>query len=62
MTFDTWRQARDYAQDQADATGYDYGVRKPTRFDPVWLVRLLPSAQNRFGHELTSYEVVRPVR
>jgi hypothetical protein len=54
-----YRAARDEAQRKANEFGYDYGLEANDLFKSFH-VFMLPSAANRFGHELLC-EVVHPM-
>ncbi len=56
--FKTWREARTYAEEQANRLGVSFGIEKPTRF-AGWTVKMLPQAKYRCGWELRC-EVVDP--
>lgn len=58
MEFQTWHEARAYAEAQARKVGVAYGIEKPTRYQK-WTVKMLPQKQNRYGWELRC-EVVEP--
>ena len=53
-----YREARDEAQKQADATGFDHGIERNAFGFRVFM---LPQRQNRYGHELRC-EVVSCMR
>jgi hypothetical protein len=48
--FPTWKEARAYAEHQADAFGLAFGIEKPTKFSK-WTVKMLPRKENRYGWE-----------
>lgn len=54
----TYEEAKKYAQERADQTGYDYGVEKS---GGAFRSFMLPQKRNRQGHELRC-EVVSPMR
>lgn len=56
--FKTWREARDYAEQQAREVGVAYGIEKPTPY-AGWTVKMLPRPENRSGWELRC-EAVEP--
>ena len=56
--FETWQEARDYAQGEADRMGLSFGIEKPTPYQ-AWSVKMLPRPENRFGWELRC-EAVEP--
>lgn len=63
--FKTWREARDYAQAQANKLGLSFGIEKPAEWKGIpehmreWTVKMLPGPAFRFGWELRC-EVVDP--
>lgn len=58
--FKTWREARDYAQAEADRSGLSFGIEKPTPYQG-WTVKGLARPQNRYGWELLC-EAVEPTK
>jgi hypothetical protein len=59
MIFDTWEEAKAYAQTKADELGLSYCIEKPTKYQG-WSVKLIPQdPSRRFGWE-TRCQAVEP--
>lgn len=60
--FGTYKEAQQYAQEEANAQGRDLGIEKGTAWDRgKFNVIGLPAERFRSGHELRC-EVVRPMK
>ncbi len=56
--FQTWQEARAYAEQQANSMRVSFGIEKPTAYQK-WTVKMLPRKENRCGWELRC-EAVEP--
>jgi hypothetical protein len=56
--FQTWHEARRYAEASAKEIGVAFGIEKPTPYQG-WTVKMLPRKENRCGWE-TRCEAVEP--